>query len=376
MKIGIDIRCLMTPHKTGVAAYTKGLLDALFTIDTRNEYVLYYNSFSDVSEHIPSWVQKNVSLVRSRIPNKMYNASQCFFSYPKLDARMDLDVWFSPNSNFTSLSSHVKHILTVHDLSFELFPKTYSYKRRMWHTVIDPKGQARKADAVVVPSFNTKRDVVDQWGIHEKKVHVLFPGVSDVDQKQDGVRQKYDLPSKFILFLGTLEPRKNIEALIDAYEYGLKRQLFSSEYQLVIAGTRGWKYASLLKKIARASGVKYIGYVDGGDKREVIRGASLFAFPSIYEGFGLPVLEAMSVGVPVVTSNRSSLPEVTDDAAYLCNPYDIDDMARGMGRLLMDTKSKEWHIERGLKKTSSFSWEKTAQQFLTLCDTIHQDYGV
>ncbi len=193
----------------------------------------------------------------------------------------------------------------------------------------------------------------------------------------NAVRQKYALPEQFILFLGTIEPRKNIRAIIEAFSYARERQLVGREYELVIAGSKGWKTGPIMRHIEKTHGTSYIGYVDEADKRALMRESSLFVYPSIYEGFGLPVLEALSEGVPTVTSNRSSLPEVAGDGAYLCDPYDVADIARGMARLLNDSSVREWHSARGKENVTRFSWEKTAQQFVSLCDTIHaSSYGI
>ena len=222
----------------------------------------------------------------------------------------------------------------------------------------------------MTPSENTKNDVVESYKVESRKVKVLRPGLSKefVETGLDlsvqalfNVRKKYNLPEKYILYLGTLEPRKNIESVIEAYKmnYGLGIM----NYELVIAGSSGWKNKKILKLISETPGAQYIGYVDDADKPALYKSASLFIYPSLYEGFGFPVLEAMASGVPVITSNRSSLPEVAGDVAYLTNPHNVSEIANAMRLILSDEKLRNILIERGKKQAEKFSWEKTAGEF-------------
>ena len=393
MRIGVDIRSLMDPIRTGVGEYTHELLNALFKIDKNNQYFLFYNSFKirntkgyentkyeKMSDCVRLWNQENVHYAGTRYPNKLFNASQVLFKWPKLDkivcgkrrgerGKRLIDIWFSPNLNFASVSSKTKHLLTIHDLSFEILPECFSAKRRLWHKIINPRKQCERADLILTPSENTARDVAEIYCIDDNKIRVLYPGLCSNFQKLETgnwkleVKKKYNLPEKFILFLGTIEPRKNIEAIMEAFE---KSCLIINHYSLIIAGAKGWKSEPIMAKINTTPGVEYLGYVDEKDKRMLYGLADLFIYPSLYEGFGFPVLEAMASGIPVVTSNRSSLPEVAGDAAHLVNPYNVNEMARAMGQLLEDNKLRELFIKRGRNKAKEFRWDKTAQEFLAL----------
>jgi glycosyltransferase involved in cell wall biosynthesis len=390
MNIGIDIRVLLTPTRTGVAEYTFELLNALFAIDTTNQYWLFYNSYKNLSTHLPRWKQGTVHYVETKWPNKLLSASLWLRGKPLLDELIaqqhnsttaqqqynnitmeQLDFWFSPNLNFTALSPGTKHILTIHDLSFELFPEFYSWKRRWWHSMVKPREQCERAHLILTPSENTKRDIVALYGLHEDKIQVIKPGLTLLSDKKLGnkeikkleIKQKYQLPERFILFLGTIEPRKNIAGVIEAYRTYSREKKYP--VSLVIAGPRGWKEGSILRMIQKTPGAQYIGYVDAEDKPALYAMAKIFIYPSLYEGFGFPILEAMSAGTPVVTSNRASLPEVAGSAAYLVDPYNVSEMARGLERLLSDAKLRDFFAKQGRERVKEFSWQNAAREFLT-----------
>ena len=374
MNIGIDVRCLMDKQRTGVGEYTYGLLDAIFKIDKGNRYFLFYNSYKDVSEVLPKWDYPNVSYVWTRWPNKIFIVF-LLFGLVKLDNLVikNLDVWFAPNLNFASLTSKVKFILTVHDLSFEFLPDCYTLKQRLRHKLLRPKKQCKRAEVILTPSESTKRDVVAWYSVVEKKVLILRPGLSattmqNADNRMQ-VREKYNLPEKFILFLGTIEPRKNVEAVVVAYKETCKLANLQT-CKLVIAGAKGWKNKEIFEMIANTPNVRYIDYVAEEDKPALYQMASLFVYPSLYEGFGLPVLEAMACGTPVITSNRSSLPEVGGDAVCYVNPANVAELAEAMERMLQDDELRimnyELRVERQREQVKRFDWNKSAEEFLSL----------
>lgn len=373
LNIGIDISPLTSFSRTGVGEYTYELLNALFDIDAENQYFLFYNGFKNVSDCIPKWSQKNVHFVRTGWPNKLFHSSLLFLRWPKMDRIIEqkmgvtLDYFFSPNIGFHSVSKKCKHILTLHDLSFEIFPECFSFKRRLWHVLLSPKKPCKKASIVLVPSENTKRDIVDIYGIDPEKIKVIYSGLSStfhsdlVPHNNSDLKNKYKLPSKYILFLGTIEPRKNIEGLIDAFQI-LQKDF--PEYYLLIAGAPGWKNKHIFAAIEKNENVQYIGYVAPEDKPALYAGASVFVYPSLYEGFGFPVLEAFAAGAPVVTSARSSLPEIAGDAAYYVNPYNSFEIAEGMKQLVEDTELSTLFIQKGFLQIQKFQWQKTAEQFI------------
>ncbi len=375
LKIGIDISSLLSSTRTGVGEYTYELLNAIFNIDNENQYFLFYNSFKDVSQNIPKWKNKNVQIVKTSWPNKLFHLFVQTFRYPKIDLVLfkktgeKLDYFFSPNIGFQAISRGTKHILTVHDLSFEILPECFSVKMRLWHTFLFPARQCKRADIIFTPSENTKRDIVDLYAISKDKIKVLTPGISSLftsssndKNTQTLITKKYNVAEKYILFLGTLEPRKNIEGLLQAFQVFQKD---FPEYHLVIAGASGWKNKYILDAIEKTPNVQYIGYVLNEDKPVLYAGASIFVYPSLYEGFGFPILEAFASGTAVITSARSSLPEVADDAAYYINPLNSFEIVEGLKQLLSNQDLNNFFIKKGLLQIQKFHWQKTAEQFLS-----------
>ena len=413
LHIAIDIRPLMSSNRTGVGEYTYELLNALFKIDHQNQYFLFYNSRKDVSQNIPDWKYDNVHYIHTHWPNKLFNLFQKIFKYPKIDKLItnhfntqtikqlntltnkqfqqakrsnkqsdptlqQLDCFFSPNLNFTSLSKNIKHILTIHDLSFELYPQYYSFKRRLWHWAINAKQQCWQAKIILTPSKNTELDLVEYFQIPHDKIKTIYPGINlgsnelglvnnctPSDKKE--VKEKYNLPDNFILYLGTVEPRKNIIGLIKAFEKIKSQYPISNIQYLIIAGVKGWKNKKIYKTALQskyADYIKFIGYIDPIDKPAFYAMAKVFIYPSFYEGFGFPVLEAMSCYTPVITSNRSSLPEITNNSAYLINPHKIDEISKSIKEMIENSQLREYYIARGAEVVKKYNWEETAKKFL------------
>lgn len=375
MNIGIDISPLLSPVRTGVGEYTYELLNALFAFDTENHYFLFYNSFQDLSRFVPKWEGKNIHIVSTRWPNKIFHVCVQILKWPKIDrviqkkTGVTLDYFFSPNIGFQAISKNCKHILTVHDLSFEIFPECFSLKMRLWHAFLNPQRQCLRADEIIVPSENTRQDIMDLYEIAKEKIQVFHFGLSSIFlEKHDNaqasldLQRKYNLPQKYILFLGTIEPRKNITAVLNAF---IESELSKDGYELVIVGAKGWKNKKILKTIEETSSVRYIGYIEPEEKPAFYAGASLFVYPSLYEGFGFPVLEAMACAVPVITSNRSSLPEIAGGSAYYINPYNVSELSAAMKKICTQKDVSQFFVQKGLEHVGQFSWKKTAEQFLS-----------
>ncbi|PIT87324.1 MAG: hypothetical protein COU31_03525 [Candidatus Magasanikbacteria bacterium CG10_big_fil_rev_8_21_14_0_10_40_10] len=386
MNIGLDIRSLAQRARTGVGEYTIGLLDALFKIDQQNNYYLFYNSAGNTAKFLPQWKQNNLTYISGRWPNKLFNLSQKLLRQPKIDNYLrqktgrQIDWFFSPNINFTSLSKKTKYILTVHDFAFNFYPKFFSARQRIWHQAVNFKKQCQRADVILAPSQNTKNDIVKNYQINPEKIFVIYPACSSnftaLNKSNDNqseiiaFRKKYNLPDKYILFLGAFEPRKNIIGLIEAYEKMLAKYGFNQiQHYLVLAGADGWKNKDVrrkLKKTVWRDYIKCLGYVNHQDKPKLYQLASLFVYPSFYEGFGLPVLEAMQSETPVIASNRSSLPEVTANGAILINPNKTDEITRAMKLILTDKNLSDYLINQGKIQSQKFNWQNSAEQFLKI----------
>ncbi len=374
MNIAIDIRCLTEQNRTGVGRYTHELLNALFLHDTTSQYFLFYNSWKDVSGIVPVWDQANVHVIKTRIPNKLFHVVQWLKVLPidfvvEQQARKEgwigseerISVFFSPNLHFTSLRKGVVHVQTIHDLSFEHLPECYTRKQRLRHWLLRPKKRAESAHAIIVPSQATKMDVLRTFHISEERIQVVYPGVPSLKSTSsfNDLQKKYQLPEQYLLFVGALEPRKHVEVLLEAYSV---LQLQKKGIACILAGAPGWKNRSLHSLIKKTPGVQYLGYVAEEDKPGLYERALCLVYPSLYEGFGMPVLEAMSAGTSVITTNRTSLPEVTSGAAYLINPLCVDELTQGLERIMNSLETRTRYIQRGLGQAKKFSWIQSAQK--------------
>ncbi len=383
MRIGIDIRCLAEGRRTGVEEYTINLLHNLFSIDKKNKYVLFFNLFRKPKINLSDFKKyKNVSVKIYRCPNKLLNFLFWYFGWPKIDKLIGgVDILFFPNIIFSAWSQKTKAVFTIHDLSFERCPETFSAKRRLWHIFIGPKKLCWKADKIISVSDSTKNDLKEIYQIPEAKIKTIYSGIAEnfrvIDRnnpKLIKVKNKYNLPYKFILYLGTIEPRKNIVGIIRVYNQ--LREINHPElnaYKLVIAGASGWKQEKIFREMEKSpfkSDIIFCGIIDDEDKPAVYNLASLFVYPSFFEGFGFPPLEAMNCGAPVVTSNNSSFPEITGSAGIMIDPDRPDEIFQAVKNILLNKNLRENLTKKGLEQAKKFNWQKTAQEFLNVLESL------
>ncbi|MFA6106482.1 MAG: glycosyltransferase family 1 protein [Patescibacteria group bacterium] len=380
MRIGVDIRTLMDAKYSGVSLHNFNLITAMTKLDNDNHYRLYYNSFKGRGLNLPDLRKNNIEIIRSKYPNRLLNYVLFkIFKRPWIDETLKADIYLMPHINFIALSGRAKSILIVHDLSFLRHKDFFSFRKNIWHKFVNARKLVKNFDRIVAVSESTKNDIAELCGIHETKIKVIYPGVGREYRPLEKnhprlkrIREKYGLPEKFILSLGTLEPRKNIPGLIRAFD--LLKKIASAagpatDCELVIAGGKGWKAGKILEEFSRAAhkrSIRFLGYVPENEKVYLYNLASVFAFPSFYEGFGFPPLEAMASGVPVVAGFSSSLPEITGGAALMVDPYDVNDIKNGLREALSNTGLREKLIVRGLIRAKFFSWEKCAREYLGL----------
>ncbi len=382
MRIGIDVRSLMDKNYSGVSSYTLNLVQEIISLDNKNQYKLFYNSFSDISERIPKFDKPNVEIVKKNYPNKFLNYFLFkIFNQPKIDRLLDVDLFLMPHINFISLSSSAKSVLTVHDLSFLRYPEFFSLRKNIWHRAIRAKKLVKKFDKIVAVSENTKNDLVELCDIPEQKVKVIYSGLEDFyhsfnfqnKEEKNRIRDKYNLPEKFILFLGNIEPRKNIQGLIQSYNILRTEKPELKDYKLILAGARGWREKQIITEREKSKFKKdiiFLGYVDYKDKPYLYNMASVFVFPSFYEGFGFPPLEAQACETPVISSFASSLSEILQNSAILIDPYNNRDMTDAMIEILTNQKLKEIIIAVGKENSKRFNWGETAKEYVKLLKSL------
>ena len=363
--IGIDGRCLLDENYTGVSEYTVVLIKKLLKDYSDKEFVIFLNGFKTrrIQERI-AWLRKykNIRIKHYHYPSKILNFSLWFFRYPKIDKMLGgVDIFIAPNISFLAVSKNAKFILTVHDLSFERFKDTFSWKRRFWHFITNPRKLCQQANEIWTVSTSTKWDLKSLYKIADNKIKIkpivrslnLSKNNSDQKGKLKKVRNKYRLPQKFILYLGTIEPRKNIINLVQAFEYLKKNKKIEQEYKLVIAGQLGWQYKETVEYIKRSKfkdSIVLTNFVDQKDKVYFYQLATTFVYPSLFEGFGIPVLESMANGTAVIASNNSSIPEVVGSAGLMIDPDRVDDLIDAIELIVTDKKIREYYIEEGFKQ--------------------------
>jgi glycosyltransferase involved in cell wall biosynthesis len=371
MKIGIDIRVLLDQKYSGVASFSFHLIKNLIKLDKHNAYYFFYNSFKKAE--LPTFL-KGLNIKSSCYPNKFFNyIAQKIFKRPQLDRVVGgTDIFYLPHFNFASFSRNSKKIITVHDLSFLHYPEFFSFRKNFWHRALNLKKNLKSFDIIVAVSEHTKRDLIDLLNIPAEKIRVVYPGVSDKlmseieDSSLDMVRKKYNLNSDFILYLGTIEPRKNIIGLIEAYNLARQSGL---EADLVLAGSWGWKTKSIKEKWQSShykNNIKFLSYVEEAEKPALYKLARLFVYPSFYEGFGFPPLEALYFSLPVISSNVSSLPEVLGDSALLINPNNSSEIAEAIKILWTDETYRQKLIAKGLERIRKFDWALSSEQYLKI----------
>jgi glycosyltransferase involved in cell wall biosynthesis len=393
MKIGVDIRVLMDEYYSGVSEYAANLLNAIFVLDKDDEYKLFYNSRHNLDNRLSSWNRDNAKVVGTQISNKIFNYFyQKIFSYPKINKVLGgVNVFWSPHFNFTSLSKNTKRVITVHDLSFLRYPEFFSARKNIWHKALGVKKILKEADKIIAVSENTKHDIVELVGIAPEKVQVIYSGNNAVRRElndnektifESGAKDfliKNKLNGRLALYLGTIEPRKNIIGLIQAYNMlrdkdeanGVKK---FSDLKLVLAGANGWKNKKIYKiwqESPYKNDIIFLGYINLREKDILYKASSVFVYPSYYEGFGFPPLEAMTYGLPVICSNISSLPEVVGGAALMINPFEVGEIADALEIILSDEPLRQSFIKKGYERARMFTWEKTAQEYLKVFKELH-----
>ena len=368
MRIGIDAHMVGT-KETGNETYIRNLIDNLAKIDKENEYVIFVSDGS-ISEH---WRLGNTNFVFDTVsPSNLFRISLQFWMKVK---KHHLDVM-----HFTyhlPLFCPCKTVVTVHDICFKKFPHCFSKRDRFVLTVLG-KSSARKADAVITVSNSSKGDIEEFYGLDSRKIYVTYEAANEDffnagKSKLASVCAKYAIDTDFILAVGNIQPRKNLASLVKAFGMLVDKTPFS--HKLVLVGKALFRELDVFQEIVKwglVDRVVFTGYVEDRDLPSLYAAAHLFVYPSVYEGFGLPLLEAMACGTPVIASKTSSIPEVVGDAALMIDPYDVSGIANAIGFLLSNEAIRRQMSQKGLRQARMFNWETTAAETLKVYDTVHK----
>lgn len=379
MKIAVNAM-VIDDKKAGVGNYAYNLVNALYNHDNEiKQYEINVFAQQDFwkkkdSRQVKTKAIKNISTNYKRIIFE-----QLFLPFRYKYGRYDIVHCLDYQSPFFHLKN--KHIITVHDLSYYLFDNVFTTGQRNFKK-INARWGIKRAEAIITDANSTKRDILRLFpGIDEEKIKVIYLGVNPIFKEEitlkeiEKVKREYKITGDYILYVGTLEPRKNIKVLIESFNQVIKK--LDKSIKLVIAGKKGWMYDELFKKIEEyklIDRIIFTGYVPDDKLPALYKGAKIFVYPSLYEGFGLPPLEAMSCGTPVITSNTSSLPEVVGDAGYLFDPNNAQELTDKILLLLNNEALRQEFINKGKKRSALFDWDKTAAETLKVYEKIKEKF--
>lgn len=364
MRIAIDASRTTVQRVTGTEQYAIRLIRALIALNSEHHLFLYFRD-----QPLPDLFPSHQRVTQRVIP----------FPRAWTHVRFAATLWHD-RPDVTFVPAHTlpiyfpgNAVVTVHDLGFRYFPEAHPTRDRLyldWTTRLS----ARRANVVLADSRATADDLTLYYNIPHDKIQVVYPGVDMLlpSQSLQVVREKYHLPERYFLFLGTLQPRKNIAVIVQSY---LRWRAAHPDDMagLVLAGGKGWLYDD--KWVEGLPGVQMTGYIDEADKISLYAGALALVFPSLYEGFGFPVIEAMRCGTPVITSNTSSLPELAGHAGLLVNPLDVGEIANAMMRIAANDDLRQRLIAKGYEQAASFTWERAAEKALVALEAAAKPYA-
>jgi glycosyltransferase involved in cell wall biosynthesis len=372
VKIGYNAQ-IISRSGAGIVNFARNVIQHLVQVQSDHEFFIYGNPafLSHLESHHAHIVPTNPFVDNS---SKRIIWEQCVL--PFKISRNNLDLMLYPDHTAPIFKKSCPVVITLHDIAFISFPDTFTSATRLYKEYA-VKQSVKRASRIIAVSEFTKLEVMKFLDVPESKLTVIYRGIDERFQENSNevqlssIRTKYDLQNKFILFVGTLEPRKNIQKLIQGYAGLLKQKKIP--HDLIIVGGQGWLFKDIygmIEKLGVQNSVKLLGYVADTDLPLLYNLADVFVYPSLYEGFGLPPLEAMACGCPVVTSNRSSLPEIVGDAAMLVDPYDSDAIANGIFQVIDNKDYRQLLRKQGLQRASQFTWKRTVAEILKIFDAI------
>jgi glycosyltransferase involved in cell wall biosynthesis len=382
VRIGID--CTAALHqRAGIGRYTRGIIGALAELGSKHSFVLMVaGSGAELMESggglADLGIKGNFRIKELPLRNRFWRIvwHRLRVPFPADLLTGTVDVFHSPDYLLPPLRRG-KKVVTVHDLSFLRHPEGAAPSLREYLSASVPRS-VREADLVLGDSECTRQDVIELLRVDRDRVEVVYPGVDQAfrvieDQHHLAtVRELYTLDRAFILSVGTLEPRKNLITLLDAYA-ALRR--WGLEHRLVVAGGRGWLYDGVFRRVEELSlkeDVLFLGYVADEHLPALYCLADLLVFPSLYEGFGLPPLEAMACGTPVITSDSSSLPEVVGEAGLMVPAQDPEALAEAIAMVLADPGLREDLVRKGLSRASRFTWHAAGEKLLGIYQGLYE----
>lgn len=362
LKIAVDARPLnQTP--TGIGRYTEEILSHLqnemhIALYSNNQIVTRLQSAEIHNPKITFW---------SKFLRNAILWQQFFLPQQLKKARVSL--FWSPRHHLPLFGcKNIPMVLTIHDLVYRKHPETMKFSGYLLERLLLP-ASAKRAAHIITDSEASKKDLINELNIPTEKISVIHLGYHiPAKLKNDFDLSAIGIDKPYVLFLGSIEPRKNAERLVEAY-LNLPKSLQNS-HQLILAGGKGWKSEALLKKIKHLHNVRHLGYLKDNEVFALLQNATCFAFPSIYEGFGLPILEAMSMGTPVLTSQDPACVEVSGNAALLVDPFSTQSISEGLQEILENKSLREDLRSKGFENIKRFSWDEAATKHLAVFEQV------
>jgi glycosyltransferase involved in cell wall biosynthesis len=369
MRVGIDATALLTRKKTGIQFYTSWLIRSLLELVPESPDIELICYFHSGDRHVDAALLHDQ---RSQFENARVRTWKLARGYrlalPVMAALDRIDLLHLPVPTFLQLNS-CPAVVTIHDLCWARLPADIVAGEQMANMATEERAIGM-ATAMIAVSQNTRRDLLEEYNIAPERVGVTYEGVSELyhpaPAEAERLRSKHQL-DRYILYVGTLQRRKNLVRLVEAYAHLLEQH--DIPHKLVLAGSKGWGYEEVYAAVERsgvADRIKLLGYVPDEDLPGLYTGADLFIYPSLYEGFGLPVLEAMACGTPIAVSSTSSLPEVAGDAGCFFSPYSVEEIAQAIANVLTDSDYSSELRQKGLRRVKRFTWRETARQTLSI----------
>lgn len=358
MRIAIDASRATTARVTGTERYALEIIREIIRQNRAHDITLYFRDAPSPDLFLPDERVTHRVIPFKRAWTHLRFATALWGQRP--------DVTFVPAHTLPFIFPG-RAIVTVHDLGYKHFPGAHPFRSRLYLD-LTTRHSARRASLVLADSQATAADLSHFYSIENDKVRVVYPGVLPPPITSVDMHSKYGLPARYFLFIGTLQPRKNIARIVQAYTR--YRQMTDVPAGLVLAGREGWLYDPAW--VQGTEGVQITGYIDEDDKGALLANALALVFPTLYEGFGFPVIEAMHCQTPVITSTTSSLPELTGDAALLVDPQDTGAIAEAMHRLAEDTVLRDNLVESGLVQAQQFTWERAGKAALLALEEAAQ----
>ena len=386
MRINFDAEPLCAPQPTGIGMVEIELCKRIVEKHPENQYLFTFFSMRGTKGK----KERIKRLMGDSVKVKAFPLLSCGL-YKMIGSLLPLPyrAFFGGRSEVTHFFNFVipfgvkgKRICTVHDLAFKRYPETVTLKTRKF-LEYRMKKTIKRADKIVVVSKFTADELTELYGVPSEKITVIYNGVDFnlyngkmTEKEAEAVLQKRELEyGRYFFYLGTIEPRKNIYRMVGAYAKCVSRLKAEGRDvpPLVLGGKLGWYYDEILERIKSENiedNIRLLGYVDADEKPALYSGSLAFLFPSLYEGFGLPIAEAMACGAPVLTSNSTSLAEISGDSAFLCDPLSEDDIAEGMYKLATDQETRDKLSEMGLRRAREFDWDVSAEKLYKLYETV------